>query len=510
MTPRFVPPPEIAALIDRIAALAAADDVEAYVVGGSVRDVLLGRGMHDLDIAVDRDALAFARRVAEALRGHFVKLDDVNAVARVVLDDGAVRSIDVAQLQGTLAEDLHRRDFTIDALAVPLAGGNVLDETGGIDDLARGVVRMTGAHVFDADPLRLLRGARLAAELGFELDAETERTIRARGSEIATAAPERQRDELARMLALDTAYEALRLLDRLGLLSVLLPDLDAGRGVEQPGAFHAYDVFEHGMHCVEAMDVMLGSGREHGRPEGRPYINGDRPWLHDDVWAAFAWCEPELRAYLDAETSEGRPRRALLKIAALLHDVAKPQTLSVDDSGRAHFFGHADLGAEIAGRALRRLRFARREVQFVVTLVAEHLRPVQLAAVGEVPTRRAIYRFYRDLGDAAPAVLLLSLADAASARGPEMTREGWIQHVGYMNSLLVRSKEEEGIVSPPRILTGRDIISELNVTEGPEIGRLLELLREAQAAGEVTDRADALAFVAEAARAQRPEGRGDA
>jgi len=499
MTP-FVPPPSLAPLLAAVARLAAARAIDAYIVGGTVRDVLLARDTRDLDLAVARDAIPFARDLAAQLGAHFVLLDDEHAVARVVLPRGAgaaarsIDYIDVAQLQGGIEDDMRRRDFTVDALAVRIGASAVIDVCGGIADLDRRRVRMTSASVLDADPLRLLRGPRIASELTFRLDPATARAIAARAPLLRRAAAERRRDELARMLALDHAHGAMRLLDRLHVLDVLLPELAAGRGVSQPGEFHAYDVFEHNLRALEAIDIMLAP----------PAPGSRRRWLAGVLWQTFAWCEPSLRAYLREEPSEGRSRAALLKLATLLHDVAKPQTRAEDAAGRVRFFGHADEGAAVASRIMRRLRFSARELTFVSTLVAEHLRPVQLAQVGEAPTRRALYRFFRDLGEAAPAVLLLALADAAAARGPKMTRASWSRQAAYMNSLLVRSSEEEGIVNPPRLLNGHDIMSLLDTPAGPQVGRLLEALREAQAVGEVHSRDEALAYV----RALAKEGPG--
>ena len=498
MVTRFHPPATLQPLLDLCREITRAAAVDAYVVGGTVRDVLLGRTPRDLDLAVSGDAMAIAQRLAGTLPGHFVQLDDVNSVARVVLDAGPVRHVDVARLQGTLEDDLRRRDFTIDALAAPLGGGVVIDVCGGLADLEARLVRMNGEHVFDADPLRLLRGARIAAELGFAFDPATEAAIRARGRSVLHAAAERIRDELARIFALDDAYRGLLLLDRLGLLDVLLPELSAGRDVTQPGAFHAYDVFEHGLRAVEAMDVMLAAERPAGAAGS----------MWDELWRGFAWCAEALRAHLAEEMAEGRTRASMLKLAALLHDVVKPETRTEDAAGRPRFLGHADVGARIATRILRRYRFSAKEMRFVSVLVAEHLRPVQLAQVGEAPTRRALYRFYRDVGDAARGVLLLALADAAAARGAKMTSEGWVRHVEYMNSVLVRSKEEEGIVDPPRLLTGRDIMTRLGVPEGPAVGRLLEALREAQAVGDVTDADGALEFVERLARTEPGRAQG--
>jgi putative nucleotidyltransferase with HDIG domain len=344
----------------------------------------------------------------------------------------------------------------------------------------------------------MLRAVRIAHEIGFALDARTADAIRARARSINGVSAERVRDELARMLALAHAHAAFRALDALGLLDAVLPELAAGRGVTQPDDFHVYDVFEHNMHALEAMDVML--------LPSAPDASGGA-WGWEGLWETFDWCADRLRAYLDEPITEGRSRSALLKLATLLHDIGKPRTRTVEASGRIRFFGHADAGSAMAGRILRRLRFSTRETQFVRLLVAEHLRPVQLAPKGRAPTRRALHRFDRDLPPAGPAVLLLSLADGAASAGPRLTAEGWRGQVRYMNSLLVRSLEQEGIVSAPRLLTGHDIMRELGETGGPRIGRLLEALREAQATGEVTDTEGALAFVKKLARREQAAGR---
>ncbi|MDE3096719.1 MAG: CCA tRNA nucleotidyltransferase [Chloroflexota bacterium] len=483
----FVVPPRAEALLRAVAGHAAG--IDAYVVGGTVRDALLGREVRDLDLALAGDARGWARGLADALGGHFVALDDARDVARVALDDGGVRQIDVAALQGTLNDDLRRRDFTVDALAVPLAGGAVIDPCGGLRDLGARLVRMTSPAAFDADPLRLLRAVRIAAELGFTLEPATSAAVRARARHVLDAAAERRRDELCRMLALDDAASGLWLLDAAGLMDALLPEVAAGKGVTQPKE-HAYDVFEHNMRTVGAVDIILAPARPAGQSA----------WLWEELWDAFGWCEERLRHYFVEAPGRGQPRAVLLRLAALLHDVAKPQTRERQPDGRVRFFGHADAGARTAGEILHRFRFPARDTRWVVLLVEQHLRPVQLARPGEAPTRRALYRFFRDLGDAAEATLFLSLADAAAARGPKMTRAGWRRHVAYMNSLLVRSSEDEGIVHPPRLLTGRDIMSALGLVEGPGIGRLLAALEEAQAGGEVRDREGALAFVKEQVR----------
>ena len=474
-------PATLQALLARIQTLVREVNIDAYVVGGSVRDALLGRPIHDLDLAVTGDALAFARLLADDLGGSFVMLDDENAVARLVLDESDHRPVaylDVAQMQGDVEADLRRRDLTIDALAVRLGTADVIDMTGGVADLESTLVRVNSASAFDDDPLRMLRAVRIASELRFTIEPSTVDAIRGGPERVLRAAGERQREEVLRIFALPDAGAAVRLLDDVGLLEALLPEVAAGRGVEQPPQFHAYDVLGHAKAAVDAMDVLCAPSRP----------AGERAWMWAALWEAFAWDADRLRSYIGA-------RAPLLRIAALLHDVAKPQTKSVETDGRIRFLGHADEGATVASKVLRRMRFSTRDIEFVTTLVREHLRPVQLARIGEAPTARALYRFHRDVGEAFEGVLLLSLADGAAAAGDRLTRDGWTRQVAYMNSLIVRLQGEGGIVHAPRLLTGHDIMSEFGLAEGPRIGVLLEAVREAQAVGDVHDRESALTFV---------------
>jgi putative nucleotidyltransferase with HDIG domain len=271
-------------------------------------------------------------------------------------------------------------------------------------------------------------------------------------------------------------------MDRLGLLDVELPEVCAGRGVTQP-VEHYYDVFGHALATVDVLDGLLC---------GAPPEGGLRP-----VWEALqeAFAFADLRAYLDEEPVPGRSRKALLKLAGLLHDVAKPDARASDESGRIRFFGHAELGARVAQRIMRRLRFSHRETAWVVTLVEEHLRPLQLASPGETPTRRALARFFRDTGDAATGLLLLSLADHLAARGPMASEAAWRAHIAYLAWVLRARFEDERLVRPPRLVSGHDVMAALGIGPGPEVGRVLRAVEEAQEAGDVTTREEALTLI---------------
>ena len=465
--------------------------VECYLSGGFVRDALLGRPCADIDIVVGARAMALALEVARAFQGKYVPLDEANEIARVVLRWERPLHLDFSTMRGSIEEDLALRDFTINAVALNLKeieelSPPLIDPYGGRRDLKRGLVRAIGEEAFGQDPARLLRGPRLAAELGFAIDGETRAQIKHHGQLIAAVAAERVRDELCYLLAAPKAAQSLRLLDELGLLLVIIPELSATKGVEQPKE-HFWDVFEHSIETVAAVEFML-------RIEGSAYHGGG-------TLALVPW-SPELEEHFEEEVSSGHKRKTLLKLAALLHDVAKPETKSIDEKGRMRFLGHAREGAAIVSDIMGRLRFSAREQEMVEKMVAHHLRPGQMVGEG-LPTRRAIYRYFRDTGDAGIDTIFLNLADHLAARGPQLDVEEWREHAQQMAYVLEERFREEGVVLPPRLIDGHDLIDIMGLSPGPKIGGLLEAVREAQAAGEVATREEALSYVRERISSER-------
>jgi poly(A) polymerase len=480
-----------------VAALDAAAESAWYAVGGFVRDRLLGRPSADLDIAVASDPAAVARRLGRALRGAPFPLGAEHGVYRVTLQEplDGIGHVDVSALRGSIEDDLALRDFTINAIAWRPDTAALVDPFHGADDLAADILRLVSDHAVRDDPLRGLRAVRFAAELGFRLDDESAAVIRRDAPLLARTAGERQRDELARVLDTPVAGAMLRLADSLGLLDVLIPELIPGKGCVQPKEHH-YDVFDHNVETVVALDCIL----RRVPPAEEPCVARFRS-LWEDLPDAAA-----LRARYNATVAEGRTYRALLKLAGLLHDVAKPQTRAVQPNGRVRFFGHAELGAEIATAVLERLRYTTRETRLVALLIADHLRPGQLSSGHNPPTKRALYRFFRDLGDAAPDLLLLNLADHAAARGPGMPAEAWAGHAAYIRWILAQRAEDEALVRPERLVTGHDLMAELHLSPGPLIGRLLEAVREAQAIGRVTSREQALQLARRLVRRESRSG----
>jgi poly(A) polymerase len=467
-------------LLHEISRHLATKHIPAFIVGGFIRDTLLGRDTADIDIAVAADALDIAAEAADALDGKFVPLDDVNLVGRVIMPGGKWQ-IDFTTFNGDIRQDLARRDFTIDAMAIELGKDidikNIIDPFNGQDDLRHRQIKAVDDRVFQADAVRLLRAVRIAAELNFSIENTTEKLISRDCALITGVAGERVREELLRLLNLKGAGERLFYLDKLGLITALIPELAPSKGVEQPEE-HAWDVFDHSLQTVSAVEFVLRES---------PWEYANAATLSMMPWSA------KLKAHFDHEISSGSTGRSMLKLAALLHDIAKPQTKTIEEK-RTRFLGHADIGATIAADIMERLRFSNREIQLVTLLVKYHLRPTQLSQVG-MPTNRALYRYFRDTGEAGIDLLYLCLADHLAARASALDMTQWQEHCRLTEYVLTKHLTEENLIAPFKILDGHDIIKTFQLKPGPKVGELLEALREAQAAGEITTREQALAYI---------------
>ncbi len=470
--------------------------VQVWPVGGAVRDALLRRPVHDWDFAVDRDSLDLARAVADALDGAYFPLDTDRGTGRVILATAqpARVELDFAALRGgSLEADLLARDFTVNALALDRAG-TLVDPTGGQADLEARRVRATSEWAFQDDPVRLLRAVRMEATLSFEIEPQTAGWIRRDAALVALPAAERVQDEFVRLLATPDAATHLQRLDEFGLLPHVVPELESLKSITQSPP-HRFDVYRHTLLVVDTLEGVVAAilGQEiepcvlAGVPRGA--------W--GDLARTLNQFASSVAAHLAVEVSGGRNRASLLKLGALLHDVGKPATWSQDEDGRIHFYDHEPVGARIAVKRLKALRFSRDEVKRVRVMVEQHLRPAHLARAAKI-TRRAIYRYFRAIGDIGVEVVLLSLADHLATWGPDLQERRWSRRLEVAETLLAHYFDwHEETVAPPPLVTGNDLMTELGLDAGPEIGRLLEALREAQAAGEIETRDEALALAAQ-------------
>ncbi len=465
---------------EQVIAWLAQQNLAVYLVGGCVRDRLLGRPVYDLDVAVDGDGLALARRLANRFKGAYYPLDEARSTGRAILRGEGDRRlvVDVARLRGhDLAADLADRDFTINALAANArAPGVIIDRCDGLADLEARLIRPVSEASIRNDPVRALRAIRQAAELDFALAPETKALIRRDGPALIHVAGERIRDELARLLSLSCAAPHLKRLDDLGLLTLLFPDLEPLRGLAQPLP-HYLDALAHSLETVRALEDLLD------QQQAMPSTQYLLPFAD------------RIQNHLAQPLSESRPRLVTLKLAALLHDTGKPAARSVGDDGQVHFLGHHKEGVRLVEKALRRLRFNNAEVRLAATIVRHHMRPLLLANQASV-SARAVYHFFRDCGDGGVEVLIHALADHRATYAPDARDDRWPRLGELVARMLTDYWERQAErIAPPPLLDGYDLLREFGLQPGPHIGELLEAIREAQVSGEVHSREEALALV---------------
>ena len=431
----------------------------SWIVGGALRDELLGREVTDIDIAVEGNPEDAARELAAQLRGPVFQLSEAFGAWRVV-DRRGGRVYDFARLQGdAIEEDLAKRDFTVNAMARPRDGGELIDPLGGRADLEARTLRVLGPRAYEDDPLRPLRLVRFAAELGFAPDSETERLTAEAAPRVSEASGERVFAELRRLLVAPAALGGLALADRLGLVRAVLPELADLHDVDQ-SHYHHLDVYGH---TVEVLERLIELESE---------------------------ASGELREVLDEPLADELTRGEALRLGALLHDIGKPATHHVREDGRVTFMGHDRLGQEMVRAICRRLRTSERLCRFLEAITRHHL--VLGFLVHERPLdRRAVYRYLERTSPVEVEVTLLSVADRLATRGKNAER-AIDAHLELAEDLMPAALEWRRRGPPPVPVRGDELAEELGIEPGPELGRLLAQLSEAAYAGEATDRQQAI------------------
>ena len=456
-----------------LAALARQRGQEAWLCGGTLRDLLLQRRPPDLDLAVSGEALALGQALAQTLSGRFVPLGREFATCRVVTASG---ELDLAGLRApSLEADLTARDFTVNALALPLEAlgsddpqTQLIDPTGGRADLAAGVLRPAGPGVLRADPLRVLRAFRFLATHGFRLAPGLAERLRGAAPGLFRVAAERIGAEWLRLMAGPQAAQAVQAMEECQTLTRLVPELAAGRGLAQ-NPYHHLDVLGHSLACLRAAQLLLaGRGPLAGalQEEGPQFLAPPR-------------------------------RRALFLTAALLHDLGKPSTRQARDAQWATFYRHETLGGSLALRRCRALGLSKADAAWVGKLVGEHMRPFHLLGAqgrGQL-TRRGVRRLLSALGEDLPALFLLAMADTIAGRGPLRPPEAEGRLLAlYQEVARLRDVELAAALAAPPLLDGHALMKALDLPSGREVGRLLNLVREAQLDGEISSRDEALAL----------------
>src|SRR5262245_21538054 len=450
-----------------------------WVVGGGLRDAMLGRPVADVDVAVPGDAAAVARALARAHGAGRFRLSDTFGAWRV--HGGRLPfTVDVVALQGaSLDEDLDRRDFTVNAMALPAAGGDLVDPHGGLADLDRGVLRLVRASALRDDPVRLVRLARLALQLGFTIEPATRARARAEAAGLVRPAPERVMDEIVRIARHPEAWRGLELLDDLAVLGVIWPELEAGRGLEQT-PYHHLDVLGHTLEVVRRACEITA-----------------------DPEPVFRSLAPRVAARLGEPLADELTRGQALVLGAVMHDIAKPATAARTPEGRMTFIGHDRLGAEMADAWCRRMRTSTRLRETVALMVRQHL-PLGFMVHRQPLSLRQIDRYLRATAPAEVEIVVLSVADRLATRGARTTESQIVRHLDLARQVLATHFElvDRGPIRP--ILPGDRLARLLDRPPGRWTAELLDALREEQLVGRVTTPEQAERFAVAWVRARDP------
>ena len=450
------------------AARAALTGESVWVVGGAVRDELLGRPGDDVDLVVAGGVEELARRLGKAKGAAAFPLSEAFGAWRVS-ERGGTWQADLMPMEGeTIEQDLARRDLTVNAMAQRLEGGELVDPFGGRADLEARRLRLVSPDALDADPLRVLRLARLAVELDFDLDPSAREPARRAAPRVADVSAERVFVELKRIVTAPgpAPWLGIALLDELGALEPVLPELTAQQGVDQT-KYHHLDVYGR---TLDALTKLVELERD-------PSPLGE----HAEA-AAAVLAEP---------LADDLTRGEALRFGALLHDAAKPLTRGETPEGRVTFIGHDERGAELARDALRRLRASEKLQAHVAALTRHHLRLGFLVHITPL-SRRDVHAYLRACEPVEVDVTVLSVADRLATRGHKAD-EAIARHLELARELLGEALRWRAAGPPEPLVRGDDLAAELGIEPGPELGRLLGELEAAQFAGEIATQEDAVA-----------------
>jgi poly(A) polymerase len=434
----------------------------AYIVGGSIRDIILGKSPFDYDIAVFGNPEKFAKKIAVKKSDHIIELGkkDCN-IFRVISDD---KIFDISSANGnTIEDDLFKRDFTINAMAYSLSSGKIIDCAGGMKDLADKKIRMVSDTAFEKDPVRLIRAYRIGASLNFEIEKNTVSSIIKNAKFIKNSAGERIRLEFLRILQPPESHHYISQMADTGLLFAIFPELSNLKACFQ-NRFHKYDVFEHTMKAFYHLEKILSNYRE--------FIENINSRIVHSI---------------DENTA------SLLKFAILLHDTGKPLVKKVDSEGNIRFYGHSKKGAEITKKISSRLKLSAKEKYFIDFIIRNHVNPLHLfiAKSKGTLTNKGITRFFIKCGDNTPCLLIHSIADM-KGKGNK-GKEEFIEFaknmiLKYFSEFMPRKKM-------PALITGNDLINEFGLFPSPLFKKIIFKVEEARLSNQINIRQEALLLV---------------
>lgn len=439
-------------------------DNEIYLVGGTVRDFYMGLESTDRDIIVmDEDARDFALKLSELFQATFVPLDEENKIYRIVLPD-KINYIDVTNPVGdSIEKDLMRRDLTINAIAVNIRTGELIDISGGVTDIMNKCINYVNELNFVDDPLRLLRVYRFQALYGFQLAPETINAVCKYSDLIHKPAVERINYELLKLFGGEYAHVALENMNKTWILEEIFPFVKELKQVP-PNSHHHLDLFHHSIETVKQVQVLYNEAPD------------------------------EVKEHLSRIDFGGFSRLAHLKLAAFMHDIGKFSTWTIEE-GKHRFIKHDDIGSKMSVKILKDLHFSNKQIDYISSMIKYHIYPSHVMTSPQI-TEKIMMRYVRKMDTNSIDAIILAQADRLSARGPEITDQIVERNITSLNMLLRFYLEARETLKPlPKLLSGNDVMQILNIKPSKRLGKIMEALHEAQISGDVITKEHAIEFV---------------
>ena len=438
---------------------------KVYLVGGTVRDYLLNRPTYDRDIIVlDENARHFSQKLAQTLDATFIPLDEENNIYRLVLKD-KLNYLDITNpIENNFEKDLLRRDFTINALAMDIYTGEIIDSCGGKSDLKTGVIRMISDKNFDDDPLRILRAYRFQANLGFNIEDETMKAILSRKCRILEPAIERINTEVLKLFEGKYTVKALIGLDNAGILESLFPPITDVKKVP-PNSHHHLDLLHHSLEVVNQIQLL--------------YENSNNI----------------IKEELEKSDFGGASRLAHIKLVGLLHDIGKFSTWTIEENDRHRFIKHDDIGAKMAEKMLKEMHFSKKQIEYISKQIKLHIYPSSVIQAPNLSEKHYM-RYIRKMEGAIIDNILLAKADRLAAQGKDITPEILETNLSGLDKMLNYYLEIKDSLKPlPKLIDGNEIIKILDIKPSPILGQIIDALHEAQISGDIETREDAIVFI---------------
>ncbi len=437
---------------------------EGWLVGGSVRDFLMGKTFIDRDIAI-KGAKTFAEKIARRLDGTLIMLDEENQIFRVVLED-KINYIDISELVGeTIEEDLKRRDFTINAIAYDLNAGKYIDITSGMNDLKKGILKHIKDINFEEDPLRILRAFRFLSVTGFEPSNELILAIEKYKHLLLKPSPERINYEIVKLFGGEYCSKTLLLMDKIGVLEPVFPFVKELKQVP-PNTHHHLDLFNHSVETVRQTEIL------------------------------YKEAQTEIKEHLDKVDFGGFPRINHLKLSAFMHDIGKFSTWTIEeDTGRHRFIKHDDIGSKMCVPFLKDLKFSKKQIEYISSMIKNHIYPSNVLASPEL-SEKVMMRYLRKMGVNVIDNIIIAKADRLSARGEDITDDMIQGNINGLDRLLNFYLEKRDTMKPlPKLLDGLEIMKLLNIKASPKLGEIIDTLHEEQLSGNINTKEEAVEFI---------------